>query len=729
MIKSEWKHIFTDKKMLISIIAVLFIPVLYAAVYLWAFWDPYANLSNLPVAIVNSDEGADFEGEELLLGDELVNKLKESDQFNFVSVKKEEAEQGLLNREYYLLIEIPENFSRHATTLLDEHPQKMVLSYKANQGSNFLSAQIGETAMERIRTEVNEEVTATYAKQLFDSVTKLGDGFAQASDGAGQLKDGATDLSNGASDLKGYLEQLVSSTVELKDGTNTVASGIQAAADGSSQLNSGLATLSTGATQLTDGIDGVATGAASLKSGIDEYTTSVDKLNESYRLLSEKDKAFIDSLQQIQISTSSLNDSTKELSKGSSEVTSGIEALSEQISKISVGLPEEQAAALTETLKQVQSGSSAITAGLEKLSTGTAALSHGTTGTLEGAVQLNAGYAQAGQGIERLHESSVALVDGASNLTDGTTILATKMNEFNAGVQQAFKGSTNLVRGLSQLANGTSQLQQGTGTLVEKSGELADGSLKLVDGTKELVDGTDSLQTSLQEASDEAKEVNATDETYEMVASPVDVNVEEVNAVPNYGTGLTPYFLSLGLFVGALIISVVFPFVQPAIKPTSGTSWFISKTVVLAVVGILQSLIVVAIVLFGLKLEVESVGMLILIAIITSFTYLAIVQLLVSMLDNPGRFVAILILILQLSTSAGTFPLELIPKPLQIFNKLLPMGYSIQSFRAAISTGDVSYFWYNNSVLIGFMIVCLALTLGFFLLLFKNRYTKQTAEA
>lgn len=715
--------------MLISIVAVLFIPVLYAAVYLWAFWDPYANLSNLPVAIVNSDEGVDFEGEELILGDELVDKLKESDQFNFISVKKEDSEHGLLNRDYYLLIEIPENFSQHATTLLDEHPQKMVLSYKANQGNNFLSAQIGETAMERIRTEVNEEVTATYAEQLFDSVTKLGDGFAEASDGAGQLKDGATDLNNGASDLKGYLEQLISSTVELKDGTNTIASGIQTAADGSSQLNKGLATLSEGATQLTDGIDGAVTGVATLKSGIDEYTANVGKLNESYQLLSEKDKAFIDSFKQIENSTPSLNDSAKELSKGSYEVTSGIVALSEQISKISTGLPAEQATALIETMQQVQSGSSTITAGLTKLATGTDALSSGTTKAYDGAAQLSAAYAQVGQGIERLHESSAALVEGASNLANGTSTLATKMNEFNAGVQQVYQGSTNLVSGLTQLADGTSQLQHGTGTLAARSGELVDGSLKLVDGTKELIDGTDSLQTSLQEASDEAGEVNATDETYKMVASPVDVNVEEVNAVPNYGTGLTPYFLSLGLFVGALIISVVFPLVQPAIKPTSGTSWFASKALVLAVVGILQSLIVVSIVLFGLKLEVESVGMLILIAIITSFTYLAIVQLLVSMMDNPGRFIAILILILQLSTSAGTFPLELIPQPLQIFNKLLPMGYSIQSFRAAISTGDVGYFWYNNSVLIGFMVVCLALTFGYFLLLFKKRYSKQTAEA
>ena len=144
------------------------------------------------------------------------DKLIESEQFNFISVSKEEADQGLLNEDYYLLIEIPENFSQHATTLLDENPQKMVITYKANEGYNFFSSQIGETAMKKIRSEVNEQVSATYAEQLFESITKLGDGFAEASDGAGKLKDGATEISTGASDLKGYLEQLASSTIELK---------------------------------------------------------------------------------------------------------------------------------------------------------------------------------------------------------------------------------------------------------------------------------------------------------------------------------------------------------------------------------------------------------------------------------------------------------------------------------------------------------------------------------
>ncbi|MFJ7827691.1 YhgE/Pip family protein [Psychrobacillus sp. NPDC096623] len=728
MIKSEWKSIFTNRKLLIPIIAVLFIPVMYAGMFLWAFWDPYANLSDLPVAVVNADEGATYNDTTLSLGNDLSEKLKESGQFKFVSVSKEEADEGLVNEDYYLLIEIPENFSQHATTLLDEEPQKMVITYKANEGYNFLSSQIGETAMDRIRAEVNKQVSATYAEQLFDSITKLGDGFAEASDGAGALKDGAVEINTGASDLKGYLGQLASSTIELRDGTSTVVDGIQKAATGSTDLNNGLSTLTDGTKQLADGINQTATGAGKLNSGIQTYTSGVAKLNESYQLLSAKEKEILKSLATLQSSSEAINNSAIQLSEGSTQVTAGIQALAKQLNQLSESLPAEQAATLKETIKQIENGSSTVSAGLEKLANGTDALSKGTTQVSSGAEQLSAGYTQAKQGISQLNDSSSALMEGSASLATGTNTLAAKMNDLTTGMQQAYDGSSSLVAGLNKLASGSSQLKTGTGTLAEKSGELADGSTKLTEGTEQLAAGTEILQSSLKDASEQSKEVSANNSTYEMVASPVDVNVEGVNEVPNYGTGFTPYFLSLGLFVGALLISIVFPFVQAAIKPTSGASWFLSKISVLGVVGIIQSLVVVAIALFALKLETQSVGLFILSTIITSFTYLAIVQLLVTVLGDPGRFVAIVILILQLTTSAGTFPLELIPQQLQIFNKFLPMTYSVQSFKASISTGDISNFWSTNSVLLGFMIVCLTLTLGYFMLLFKKRHSKETAE-
>src|SRR5690625_1333313 len=118
---------FRDKKLMIAITAILFVPVLYAGMFLWAFWDPYDKLDEIPVAIVNDDEGYYFEGEQLRLGDELVDNLEEEDAFQFHVVDRKMGYDGLDKEDYYVLIEIPSTFSEHATTVIDKEPKKIEL--------------------------------------------------------------------------------------------------------------------------------------------------------------------------------------------------------------------------------------------------------------------------------------------------------------------------------------------------------------------------------------------------------------------------------------------------------------------------------------------------------------------------------------------------------------------------------------------------------------------------
>lgn len=729
MIFAEWKQLLRTRKMLVPMIAILFIPVLYAGMFLWAFWDPYANMNALPVAIVNLDEGAELEGKQLALGDELVDKLMEGNNFNIQEVSKADAEKGLENQDFYIAIEIPENFSQHATTLLDENPEKLTIVYKPNEGFNFLSAQIGETAMERIRAEVNDKVASTYAEQLFDSIKKSGDGFGEAADGAGELHDGASELAKGADDLKGYLETLASSTITLKDGSDKLAKGTMEAAKGAADLKEGIGALSAGVADLRSGAGQASTGASDLKSGIADYTAGVEKLRNSYSQIAQKEAEFGKAVGTISEKTATLNGSAHQLADASKNVSAGINDLSEKLAPVLASLPEDQQAGLQAALSQVQQGSAQLAGGMSELSSGTAALSDGTAQLDSSASQLRDGHAQALAGLDGLNGSSAMLTEGASALAQGNGALAAGLEQLSEGVVKAQKGSSDLASGLNELNAGTGTLQEGTGTLASKSKELADGSAKLTDGMNELNEGTLTLQEKLAEANATASEVNPNEKTYEMAASPVDVKKEGINEVPNYGTGFAPYFLSLGLFVGALLVSIVFPLVEPAIKPTGAFGWMASKVSVLAIVGLVQALVAVGIIKGALGMETVSLPLFILTAIITSYTYIAIVQMLVSLLGDPGRFIAILVLILQLTTSAGTFPLELIPEPLQVFNTLLPMTYSVQAFKAAISTGDLGHLWSSNGVLIGFMITCLAITFGYFALVFKKRYSRETVEA
>ena len=721
MLKQELLNIFKTRKLLVPIIAILFIPVLYAGMFLWAFWDPYAQLSDLPVAIVNEDTGAEMDGQKLTIGKDVTTNLVDSNQFHFVEVSKKEAEKALGEQDYYMVIEIPSNFSEHATTLLDEEPQKLIIDYKPNEGFNFLSSQIGDTAMERIRAEVNKQIVASYSEKLFDSITKMGEGYGEAADGAGELFAGADKLSTGATDLKGYLQQLASGSVEIANGTNELSTGTVAARDGANDLTEGLGKLVNGTSQLQQGAAQSSTGAQQLQSGVSTYTKGVAQVSNGFEQANVQEQQIIIALSQLQQGAVSANNSVEQLAGGSTQVTAGIVTLGEQLAPILESLPPEQQVALKGSLEQLQQGSAQLSQGLGTLHDGTQNLSSGLSDTSTGMNKLATGHMTLTDGLLKVTQSSQSLNEGATAIATGTDTLSTKLVELQEGLSKSSTGSEELLNGLQQLVQGSSQLNEGTGELASKSGELAEGSTELVNGTTLLAEGSATLQDKLAEASTQTGDVKKNDDTIEMASAPVEVTKSEINHVPNYGTGFTPYFLSLGLFVGALMISIVFPFVQSAIPPTSGWAWATSKMMVLGIVGIIQALFAVAIVLFGLHLEPVNLGWFIATAIITSFTYLSIVQLLVSILGDSGRFVAILILILQLTTSAGTFPLELLPKSLQVFNQWLPMTYSVQGFRAAISTADTHMIQWNNGILFTFFIGTAVCTVTYFVGKFKRQ--------
>ncbi|GER68275.1 hypothetical protein BpJC7_26490 [Weizmannia acidilactici] len=214
-----------------------------------------------------------------------------------------------------------------------------------------------------------------------------------------------------------------------------------------------------------------------------------------------------------------------------------------------------------------------------------------------------------------------------------------------------------------------------------------------------------------------------------MMADPVSLNTTHYDRVPNYGTGFTPYFLSLGLFVGALILTIVYPLVESAGIPKNGFSWFFSKLNVLLMVSILQSVIADTIILAGVGIHVKNVPLFILFSILTSLTFMALIQFLVTYLQNPGRFLAIVILILQLTSSAGTFPLEVIPKFIQWFNPLRPMTYSVRGFKAVISSGDYCAMWQNAGILLIYIIAAELLTLLYFLIHYHRQYRQLHEHA
>ncbi|WP_110928916.1 YhgE/Pip domain-containing protein [Bacillus massiliglaciei] len=726
--KRELKEIFTNRKLLIPIIAILFIPIMYGGMLLWAFWNPYDKLENLPVAIVNNDKGAEMDGHSYQLGDEFVKNLKESKEFNFKFVDKKQGYRNLADQKYYLLVEIPESFSKNATTLLDEKPKKLELKYVPNESYNFLSSQIGEKAIQKIQMSLQEKVTETYAETMFDNMKKMADGFQFADEGAGKLLNGAENVEKGSKTMEEKLALLAEKQVEFTNGTDKVANGTKELQKGIESLNSGLGQLSDGQSQLVEGSKKAEEGTASLTSGIQQT-------HEGIRSLEGNMGSVVSGTQELKGGSDKVAAGLQELEKGSQtaadtavKVDEGLQALQAQLAPVIAGLPEENKAAVEAAFQQLSEGTAGLAQGNKNISASAGQLADGSAEISNNLAKINEGQSALYAGIQKLSGGAAQLESGAGELQKGQSQLTAGLETFSSKLNEAKAGSEQLAAGAADLTNGAGQLGAGSKQLADGSSQIADGAVQLSDGSKELTNGSKEFKNEISEAAKESSDVKANDDTYNMVAEPVKVEKESVNEVPNYGTGIAPYFLSLGLFVGALLISIVFPFEQPVGVPKNGVTWFLSKFGIAAGIGIIQALIACAILLEFIGLEVQSVPLFITFTVITSLTFVTLIQLLVTTMGDPGRFLAIIILILQLTTSAGTFPVELIPDQLQVFNHLLPMAFSVRGFKEVISGGNFSFMWSNGYVLLGFAVSFMILTLLYFIIKHKKKYSASAVS-
>ncbi|WP_270373416.1 YhgE/Pip domain-containing protein [Bacillus cereus] len=857
LLRKEFTEIIKSKKILIPIIAVLFVPILYAGMFLWAFWDPYKQLDDLPVAVVNLDKGAVFDGKPIEVGKGLVDNLKDNKSFKWEFVSEKEAKKGMEGRKYYMLVRIPDDFSSNATTLLKDNPKPLNLEYIPNESLNFLSSQIGGTAIEKIKTEVSSTLTKTYAEKMFDSIKDVSKGLADGSEGASKLHDGSSELHDGSSKVTDGLHTLQGKSGEMKDGVQKLADGSNKLVDGSGKVTDGLHALNSnagigklvdgsgkvtdglntlnsktgelrdGSEKVTGGLNKLVSKSGELKTGTTDLSNGMGKLVEGQSQLEEGSQAIQKGLQELNsnvqksaagleemqskvpsilntvnekidgagANVNQLNELTQSTAGDAKNAAQEVANLQKQIESLpkeyqeqlqpfitsavkSTATVQQKAAGvaggtnkLNEEVKQLKgeihqttnglqknlpnpAGIKTLAGGIEKLTSaqnefvskfhgfgegldnakiGADKLKDGSVQLIDGVTQLQSGSGKVTAGLGQLSAGVNQLADGSGQVTGGLGTLSVGANQMAGGVNQLADGSNQVTTGLGTLNGGLNKMSTGSTQLIDGVNKLADGSGKVTDGLVKVNDGSGELAEKLGEGAEKTGEVKGTDKTYDMFASPVKVKTEKMAEVPNYGTGFTPYFLSLGLFVGALLLSIVYPLRDTVGVPKSGFSWFISKFGVLLSVGIIQAIVADVILLFGLGVEVQSIPYFILFSIITSLAFIALIQCLVTAFGDAGRFIAIITLIMQLTTSAGTFPLELIPKFLQPFNAWLPMTYSVSGLKAVVSSGDFDFMWQNVGVLMIFIVV---LSLGTIASLtwmhkrqFRNIAENQSIEA
>ena len=686
MLRAEWKHLFSNKILLISMAVISFIPILYSGFFLGSIWDPYGQTKNLPVAFVNEDKGASLNGKVLNVGESVEKKLKDNHDLGWEFVSKQQADEGVNSGHFYAVVTIPSDFSQKAASITESEPQQAVINFTTTPAKNYIGSLVSNQAAAKVKSSVSEQITQAYAKGILENLDKLGIGLDTAANGASTLHDGLGRLQSGAQTYVGGVKQLAVNQQSLTSGLAQLSDGSRKLQAGLGQLLNNLPTESQ-LSQLSDGMK-------QLQSGINQLNASVS--NPSPALVAQQNKVNTDA----QTLKKTVEDSESDLlMAGGTLQALGTQAAASGSESTTISLP--QISNISQAFTKTQTIIAQTTILLGDLQTLTQQLSAQQT-------QLQAGVSALNNGVNQLTPNAITAFNG--------------YNSVRFANNQLLAGSASLTNGLSEAKSGSQKLANGASLLESRSGAL-------IDGTSQLASGADTLANKLADASNRIKIQPTGTTTQQQIANPVKSEMTEKGNVPNYGYALSPYVLSLSLFVGAIVLNVIYPIRKTFSEQESAIRWWLSKASVAGMAAFMQATILMLVMVFFLGLTPEHPAHFIGAVYLTSFAYMSIVSLLVIVLDNPGRFLAMVLLVLQLGSSEGTFPIQTANGFFQAINPLVPMTYSIRALRQAISGGlDNAFYGGSMWVLVGFLLVANLLTIGFFAYRGKRKFAHTSVD-
>lgn len=675
---------------IIIFMVVLLIPLIYSFFYLKSYWNPYGNLSDMKIAVVNLDSGKDGSNE----GNEFVKSLKESDTFNIQEVSEAEAEDGMKKGDYYATIKIPENFTECLKSASSEDKQIATVTYSPNQATNYLATQIVNSAVKTIQLNLQSKVDKEIIAELSNKLNEVPNSLQTISDGADSILNGAESLDSGIKQISDGTNQLSSSYSEFNVGVQSAYSGSENLQNGIAQVSSGVANLQAGSKnldgaidQINSGIDGMSANGAenvtALVTGVNSLNENAGKLNSYTTDGANLSKSLATD---VNVYVGNVNAMQQELQALLTNPTVSSEDVKNVLSKYSPTLSEKSSIAETsKKLAQNDGTASLYASGVYK-----------GTGEL---LQKSSGLTQMFQGIQGLKSALAEVKKGTTTLKNGTNLLAN-------GTQTLSNGSVALTSGLAKLNSSSNQIDNAIKTINTGVSSASDGSTQLVDGVQ-------TFKTSINEGMETTKEqLKSLDGIEEFGEKPINFETEEYGKVDSYGIAFTPLFLCIGLWVGALMAYVVLYYDHDErfgiLGITSKNK--ILQNVIYIAIGAIEGLVTGILLKAGLGYTVENMALYYGASILIGITFMSIIQFLIRNFGDIGKFLALIVLVLQLAAAGGTFPIETIDKGFQAISPYLPMTYSIKLLREILVPTATNFKVQYIGILIGISVVTFAIT-------------------
>ncbi|MCO4521921.1 Phage infection protein [Streptococcus infantarius subsp. infantarius] len=762
----ELKALIKSPKLWVTMIGVALVPALYNLSFLGSMWDPYGNVKNLPVAVVNEDKSATLNDKTLTIGDDIVDSMSKNKALDYHFVSQKKADKGLKDGDYYMVITLPEDLSEKASSLLTDNPKKLNIKYQTTAGRSFVASKMSESAMTKLKDTVSENITETYTKAVFKSMSSLQDGLQEASDGSNELLSGSQQLESGSQTITDNLNTAASGSQTLADGTATLSSGlttytngVSTLASGANELNSNSVALISGIAQLKESstqVQRLVDGANSLTDGLQQLATSTTLSAEE----SANIQSLISGLPQLNAGIQQLNASVSEIStnvgitqistvlsdiasqaqgileaeeKDSSDRLAAIQATaayqsldaSQQAELVnalntsgnSVSQQAQQILTDVQTMKASLTALSPLSSKVTELQAGVSQIASQSNIALPGSV---AALTKLSAGLTKVNTvTTTQLVPGSSQIASGVSTLNTKLssgaNELLTGattytnaVSQIASGANQLVANNTQLTSGASQLQSGAEALASGSSQLAAGSGTLTSGLTTLTSGLSTLSSSLTDASKQLSLVSVTSKNAKLVSNPVSTKETDNDNVKVNGIGMAPYMIAVSLMVVALSTNVIFASSLSGRPVKNRFEWAKQKLFINGLISTVGSLVLYGAIQF-LGFEANYEWRTIFLIILGGWTLMALVTALVGWDNRYGSFLSLIMLLLQVGSAGGSYPIELSPKFFQVVHPYMPMTYIVTGLRQTISmTGSIGT---QVSVLSAFLVAFMVLGL------------------
>ncbi len=552
----EWKAILKKPTFIIVMIGIALIPALYNIIFLSSMWDPYGKLSELPVAVVNKDQAASYNGESMNIGEDMVSNLKDNDALNFHFVTEEEGMEGLEDGTYYMVVTLPSDLSQKAASILTNHPEQMNIDYQTSSGHSFIASKMSDSAMVQLKQTVAKNVTETYTKALFEKMGTLKDGMEQASQGSQTLASGSNQLKEGSQQLATNLQTLAQSSVTFSNGAEQFTSGLTTYTDAVKKIDSGVASfhnglltytgavsqLDNGLNQLSSKTPELASGIQQLNDGVQAYTSGVDSLSSGASQLAGKSDTLRNGVQQLNQGIQQLSSQLEASAQKSSQVSqlaAGLDQLNQAIQsanatestalmgKVTDALSTIAASAQSvmvnsqasqqAALKGIQSTKVYSTLSAEQQAELTAAVSNQTNTSAQAAKEILSTIQALKGNLEKAKSQADSVAKLQSAAGKVLPLASSSLTQLSGGLgtlqtavsQQLVPASQAIQSGVGAYTSGVDKVAQGANTLSSKNSTLNGSVSQLASGSSQLAQKSSTLTSGVGQLAQKAPELVA----------------------------------------------------------------------------------------------------------------------------------------------------------------------------------------------------------------------------